>query len=123
MNRSLLVIIALFMLFATGCRKKTYYVHIIKSNNTEHIDTIRASSDSIAYAKAYKYYMVSQLVENIVKDEMAQNNTPIDQRFYVKTKRGKLIHFNLSDKDKSTQEQKAKDAVGGIAKTDDDDND
>ena len=121
MKRSLLVILALIILVTSGCRKKTYYVHIILSNNTERIDTIRASSDSSAYAKGYKYYVVSQLTENIIKDEMAKSAIPADQRFYVTNKSGKTLRYTLSDKAKSIQEQKAKDALGGVMNDEEED--
>ena len=119
MNRSLLVITVLLALLVAGCKKKTYYVHILKTNNTEHIDTIRSSSDSAAYAKGYKYYVVSLLVENLVLEEIEKSGIPLDQRFYVKTRSGKTIKYNLSPEAKKLQEQKAKDAVGGAGSGDD----
>ena len=67
--------------------------------------------------------MVSLLTENILKEEMEKSAIPSGERFYVKNKNGKTIHYNLSEKAKREQEQKAKDALGGVAKTDDDDND
>lgn len=121
MNRSLLIITLLVAFLLTGCKKKTYYVHIIKSDHTEHIDTIRASSDSSAYAKGYKYYMVSLLTENIIKDEMTRDATPLDQKFYVQTKSGKTLHYTLSAEARLAQEKKAKDALGGVINEDEED--
>jgi hypothetical protein len=118
MNRSLLVITVLLAFLTSGCKKKTYYVHILKTNNTEHIDTIHASSDSAAYARGYKYYVVSLLVENMVMEEVEKSGVPMDQRFYVKNRSGKTIKYNLSDQAKKLQEQKAKDAVGGVGSGD-----
>ena len=104
----------LVIILLCSCKSRhTYYVHIIKMNNEEHIDTIRASSDSGAYSKGYKYFKVGEYVEADIKDTIKNCTPGTYKSFTVTNQKGKNIFFHLSDKAKADLDSKAK-MISGI---------
>lgn len=121
MKRSSVLLLSSLFLFSACKRTKIYYVHIVKVNNEQHTDTIKASSDSIAYARGYKYFKVGELLEKDIKDSV-QNCTPGTYKsFTVTDAKGRLISYNLSDKAKAELEEKARFIISGSATVSEDD--
>ena len=101
-------VLLLLLIVMCGCRNKTYYIHIITMSNEEHIDTIKASSDSVAYAKGYKYFKIGEFVEKGIKDTIQNCAIGTYKSFFVTDSRNKTIEYKLSGKAKYELEQKAK---------------